>query len=188
MKFGHEFSLALASEDFPPEWLGSAIDYKYLKKCIKKVHLELEGLGLDEKTIIHLSGPLEEGVPEQRRASIGHQHDGFYSAEKPHLYDIAEEFTPQLRILVDSTTGVPLDATLAPATREYLRKLAQSERLVASRQAHLSQHSTHEVHPPHSLAAPTEQRRNSITLDGQEISNAINGSKLEIYHEWQEAR
>ncbi|KAK5132953.1 hypothetical protein LTR08_008316 [Meristemomyces frigidus] len=168
MKFGHEYEKVLASEGFPQEWLGSAIDYKYLKKCIKKVHLELEELGLDEKTINHLSLPLENG-PELRRASIGHQHDGFYSAEKPHLDDIAEEFTPQLRILVDSTTGVPLDATLAPATREHLQKLARSECLTANRHAHLGHHSNHEVHPPPALSEPAKQRKDSLTLDGQDV-------------------
>ncbi|KAK4549039.1 hypothetical protein LTR36_007495 [Oleoguttula mirabilis] len=164
MKFGHEYEQALASEGFPEQWLGSAIDYKYLKKCIKKVHRELEGLGLDKETIHRLSEPLSQ--PENaRRPSIG-QHD-FYSAEKPHLDSIPEEFTPQLRVLVDSATGVPLDAMLAPATRARLQKLAQSELIAARRQAHLGHHATHEIHEPATMEL-TKERTNSLTPDAQD--------------------
>ena len=47
MKFGQEYAAALAREDFPQHWLDSAIEYKQLKKCIKKVQRELDSIGLD---------------------------------------------------------------------------------------------------------------------------------------------
>ncbi|KAK5126433.1 hypothetical protein LTR85_010669 [Meristemomyces frigidus] len=164
MKFGHEYEQALANEGFPEQWLGSAIDYKYLKKCIKKVHRELEDLGLDKETISRLAEPLSE--PQNARRSST-DHDGFYSAEKPHLDSIPEEFSPQLRVLVDSATGAPLDAMLAPATRERLQKLAKSELVAAHRQAHLGQHATHEVHD-HTTIELTKERTNSLTPDAQD--------------------
>ena len=51
MKFGHDYAKILSKGDFPQEWIDSAIDYKELKKCIKKVQQELQGLGLDAKTL-----------------------------------------------------------------------------------------------------------------------------------------
>lgn len=131
MKFGQEYQKALASEDFPPEWRESAIEYKHLKKCIKQVHRELEALGLDAETLRHMS----EWV-EQPTSTAQHPKD-YYSAANPSLPSVPEEFTPQLRVLVDSKTGVPLDATLAPETRVALQKLAQHEMMSAGRRDYL---------------------------------------------------
>ena len=47
MKFAHEFDASLKKEEYPQEWLDSAISYRQLKKCIRKVQEELQGLGLD---------------------------------------------------------------------------------------------------------------------------------------------
>lgn len=129
MKFGHEYSTALANEGFPQEWVDKAISYKHLKKCIKKVQRELEGLGLDEATLQAVSGIISQPLePEGNRKQ---EKELFFSAVKPHLTSIPEEFSPQLRILVDST-GTPLDARLAPETRESLRKLARHELVVVN--------------------------------------------------------
>lgn len=137
MKFGQEYAAALASQDFPQHWLDSAIEYKQLKKCIKKVQRELANIGLDAPTIEKLAQWLE--TPEDESKS----KDGF-SAAKPDLSTIPEEFTPQLRVLVDSRTGTPLDATLAPETRANLEKLARNEMLFAGRHAELG-HTLHQV-------------------------------------------
>ena len=51
MKFGHDFEASLDKGEFPKEWLDSAISYKQLKKCIKKVQKELGSLGLDSQTL-----------------------------------------------------------------------------------------------------------------------------------------
>lgn len=51
MKFARDFSEALARGEYPPQWVESAISYRQLKKCIKKVQLELSALGLDQGTL-----------------------------------------------------------------------------------------------------------------------------------------
>jgi len=148
MKFGHEFEEALAGEDFPKEWLHSAIDYKHLKKCIKKVNKELAALGLDAETTIQLSNQLNRHENEKRKNAGTERHD-FYSAVEPPLETIPEEFAPQLRVLVDGQTGTPLDATLAPETKARLQELAKHEMVIASRHDHLGHHGRpHEVHDP----------------------------------------
>lgn len=148
MKFGHEFEEALAREDFPKEWLHSAIDYKHLKKCIKKVNNELAALGLDAETTIQLSKQLDRRDDEQRKADGAERHE-YYSAVEPHLQTIPEEFAPQLRVLVDGKTGMPLDATLAPETKARLQELVKHETVIASRHVHLGHHGRpHEVHEP----------------------------------------
>lgn len=161
MKFGHEYEKVLASEGFPKEWLGSAIDYKYLKKCIKKVHKELQELGLDAPTIQKLSETWERSNEASQRAAQS-RHE-FYSAEEPQLNTIAEEFTPQLRVLVDRRTGTPLDATLAPETQESLQRLARSEMVTPEGQVHPPQHATHGCNAQQ--LALSKERTNSSALD-----------------------
>lgn len=51
MKFAHSFTEALQSEDFPPDWQAAAIQYRQLKKCIKRVQRELASLGLSVETL-----------------------------------------------------------------------------------------------------------------------------------------
>jgi hypothetical protein len=133
MKFGQEYQHTLAREDFPQHWRDSAIEYKHLKKCIKKIHCELESIGLDAETLSHLS----EWVQPPDSNGAAHADKGYYSASLPALDSVPEEFTPQLRVLVDSKTGRPLDATLAPETKEALRKLARHEMVTAGRRDHL---------------------------------------------------
>jgi E3 ubiquitin-protein ligase BAH len=135
MKFGQEYAAALAREDFPQHWLDSAIEYKQLKKCIKKVQRELDSIGLDAPTIDKLAQWLK--VPDEYHPESEKSKDGAVSAAATELSSIPEEFTPQLRVLVDSRTGTPLDATLAPETRANLEKLARSELLIAGRRAEL---------------------------------------------------
>ena len=54
MKFAHEYESALISEGFPNHWVLSAIAYRQLKKCIKKVERELSSIGLDASTLRQL--------------------------------------------------------------------------------------------------------------------------------------
>jgi E3 ubiquitin-protein ligase BAH len=54
MKFAHDFDESLKKEEYPQEWIDSAISYRKLKKCIKKVQRELHGLGLDPHILEHL--------------------------------------------------------------------------------------------------------------------------------------
>jgi E3 ubiquitin-protein ligase BAH len=135
MKFGQEFETALAAGEFPQHWQDSAIEYKHLKKCINKIRRELKSIGLDAETLAHLSESLQP-ADSQRHGSV-HSEKGYYSASLPALDSVPEEFTPQLHVLVDSNTGRPLDATLAPDTKEALQKLARHEMMTAGRREHL---------------------------------------------------
>jgi len=69
MKFAHEYETALISEGFPTHWVKSAIAYRQLKKCIKKVELELSDIGLDASTLRQLwqptNHPCNSGRPFQ---------------------------------------------------------------------------------------------------------------------------
>ncbi|KAK3117200.1 hypothetical protein LTR53_001704 [Teratosphaeriaceae sp. CCFEE 6253] len=165
MKFGQEYQKALASEGFPEQWLDSAIDYKHLKKCIKKVHRELHGLGLDAKTIGRLS---EHMADEDASQPPTRDHD-FYSVKRPHLESVPEEFCPQLRVLVDARTGTPLDAQLTPETKVALRRLARHEMATAEQHAHLGRHAVHEV-----LDSRVDRRgsRDASTSPPSEVADA----------------
>lgn len=67
MKFAHAFEEALREEDYPAHWVQSAISYRQLKKCIKKVRQELSSIGLDPDTLRHLWQSAE--APDARVAA-----------------------------------------------------------------------------------------------------------------------
>ena len=159
MKFGQEFETALAAGEFPQHWQDSAIEYKHLKKCINKIHRELESLGLDAETLAHLSESLQ--APGSQQNGAAHSDKGYYSASLPALDSVPEEFTPQLQVLVDSQTGRPLDATLAPDTKEALQKLARHEIVTAGRRDHLGG----------AVQRPQERRKSSAISIGTDVDD-----------------
>lgn len=120
MKFSHTFETALRKEEYPQRWLDFAISYRQLKKCIKKVQDELQGLGLDPATVQrlwqHIDGtgqfPLEG--PDQVQQPLSHG---------------LSDFRPKLTIAVDPHDGFPVDAWLSPQTRRYLHDLAHRQQL-----------------------------------------------------------
>jgi hypothetical protein len=63
MKFGHSYSQHLLQDGFPAHWVESAISYRQLKKCIKRVEQELQGIGLDAASLALLLKSVEEGRP-----------------------------------------------------------------------------------------------------------------------------
>ena len=78
MKFAHEYETALISEGFPNHWVQSAIAYRQLKKCIKKVELELSGIGLDASTLRQLWQSINN--PRQSGGSFQYKLEGTISA------------------------------------------------------------------------------------------------------------
>ncbi|KAK2757843.1 hypothetical protein FQN54_004249 [Arachnomyces sp. PD_36] len=118
MKFAHNYSEALEKENYPSRWLTSALSYKQLKKCIKKVQKELSSLGLDPETLNILwqtSG--EESVKGSGDpGSVGFQY----------LFSGTSNFHPKLIFVLNPKDGSPVDAWLSPATREYLRTLTKN--------------------------------------------------------------
>ncbi|KAK3698042.1 hypothetical protein LTR37_017158 [Vermiconidia calcicola] len=152
MKFGQEYQKALATEDFPDHWRESAIEYKQLKKCIKKIHHELSAIGLDADTLRQMRDLVDQ-------PPCAHESKLYYSAAEPTLASVPEEFTPQLRVLVDGRTCMPLDAKLAPETKASLQRLARHEMVTAGRRDCCGG----PVQPPRIL------RRNSVesSVDGE---------------------
>ncbi|KAI5299893.1 hypothetical protein KEM55_001181 [Ascosphaera atra] len=71
MKFAHNYAQALQAERYPPQWLDAAIQYKALKKTIKKVENELLSLGLRPDILNLYWCPSEPG-------SGGDNLGGFY--------------------------------------------------------------------------------------------------------------
>lgn len=110
MKYGREYKELLASEEFPAEWVSSAISYRELKKCIKKVQQELHSVGLDAETLQHLPSVFGTSSPPEEQHEIGVQ---------------SPSFVPALWVAVDKHSGSFIDAGLTAGTREHLRGLSQ---------------------------------------------------------------
>ncbi|KAI5919683.1 RING-14 protein [Camillea tinctor] len=110
MKFAQEFKKSLQREGFPPRWVESAIPYGQLKKCLKKVINELCEIGLDKDTLAQLS--LE--------------HSGF----RYHLDGKAADsghFRPRLTVFIHLQDGIAVDASLTPATKNFLRRVVSDQ-------------------------------------------------------------
>lgn len=124
MKFGQDFQVALERDEYPQQWIDSAISYKKLKKCIKRVQQELESLGLDKEILNELwqhvgsSSDETEGVSDDKRL-----HYSLSGNSKV-------KFTPRLTIAIDPSDGSPIDAWLSTDTRRVLRRLAKSSKVV----------------------------------------------------------
>ncbi|KAI9670110.1 MAG: hypothetical protein M1829_004838 [Trizodia sp. TS-e1964] len=106
MKFAHEFQAVLKAENFPVDWVDSAISYGQLKKCIKRVKQELAQLGLQPHILNHLLVTVE--------------------GEKVFRYSFAgnvQTVCPKLVFLVGKD-GIPIHAQLSSETKLYLQTLA----------------------------------------------------------------
>jgi hypothetical protein len=129
MKFARVFQDRLTKEGFPDVWIDSAVSYGQLKKCIKRVQIELTAIGLDVNTLHTLLESVEQRRPVARNGDGGEEE-----AEKPFQYIFGRDagsgsIQPKLLFVVDQETGEPLDARLAPETKNYLHQLALSENL-----------------------------------------------------------
>lgn len=114
MKFAHEFKETLDREGFPEHWRAAAIPYSQLKKCLKKVQRELEGLGLDRDTLQHLLAeqtlsPDGEPIP-LARYNLDHAS--------------SQSLRPCLSIFVHLRGGQVIDAALSPASRAFLQRIS----------------------------------------------------------------
>ncbi|TGZ84183.1 hypothetical protein EX30DRAFT_100721 [Ascodesmis nigricans] len=111
MKFAHEFMETLSSSAFPPEWASSAIQYKQLKKCIKRVQKELQALGLDVDMLKDGRGPVFE-----------YMFDG-----------TVQSFHPKLVVKVDESGGLQvgwgIDEEARRRLEELLRKLRRQKEM-----------------------------------------------------------
>jgi E3 ubiquitin-protein ligase BAH len=131
MKFGHAYKNFLEHGGFPPEWVESAISYQKLKKCIKRVKIELASLGLDSETLQQLldraekiNDPDTDGERPLRFAFVNGDGD-----KQGQILSRRELIRPKLLFLIDEATGEPIDARLSPNTKRYIHELALSRRL-----------------------------------------------------------
>ncbi|KAL2404610.1 putative RING finger protein C6B12.07c [Exophiala dermatitidis] len=121
MKFGQDYEAALSRGEYPPDWVQSAISYKKLKKCIKRVQRELLSLGLDKDTLDalwqHVGSGTSEAAQKPGEVLLHYSLDG-------NEYS----FTPRLTIVIDPRDGSPMDAWLSPETRRNLLRLSRHSR------------------------------------------------------------
>ncbi|KAK9245923.1 SPX domain-containing protein [Lipomyces tetrasporus] len=130
MKFAKVFQQLLDEENIPKEWIGAAIQYKSLKKCINKVVQELEELGLEKETL-QLLLAYEKAQRDHAQGNTGKGRPKLiYSFE-----GTLREFVPKITINLDNLNGMPLSAQISPETREKLESLVSHG---ATRSSHIS--------------------------------------------------
>lgn len=140
MKFAHDFIEALKKEEYPQQWVQSALSYRQLKKCIKKVQKELGALGLDPCTLNLLWQSIKPAVDADSTKGQNVPHTRFqysFTGLWPFSLFLAislkslgdTTFRPKLTFVIDPEDGSPVDACLSPDTHEYLQGLARSQRL-----------------------------------------------------------
>ncbi|KAI0389336.1 RING-14 protein [Xylariaceae sp. FL0594] len=158
MKFAQEFRKALQQEDFPQRWKECAIPYGQLKKCLKKVTRELQEIGLDKDTLAQLAAGQHQSADHHVTTDPGFRYhlDGriVASGASPNPGAGSTLFRPRLTIFVHLEDGVAVDAKLAPATREFLQKLAHNYKA-----AHGHGHGSSA--PEHMPPAPSEPTASS---------------------------
>ncbi|KAL8785938.1 MAG: hypothetical protein Q9213_003087 [Squamulea squamosa] len=155
MKFAREYESTLEQEHYPQHWIQSSISYRQLKKCIRKIQLELSQLGLDPKAVEHL----------------------LHSAEQPRTQgaDDISVFKPKLVFLVRVEDGDLFDATLSPKTKEMFQKLVGTDSTLGKKiapaqlQPQSQEDSQTRNHSTHSQAA-TWFQRGGVPDDAQFVS------------------
>ncbi|KAK2750918.1 hypothetical protein FQN55_001490 [Onygenales sp. PD_40] len=121
MKFAHDYIQTLSEEDYPSQWVQSAISYRQLKKCIKKVRKELLSLGLRPEILNLLwnQDQVASTAGDEGPRSFGFRYslDGSPSSST---------WLPKLTFVLDPNDGSPVDAFVSPETLEILQRLNQS--------------------------------------------------------------
>jgi len=148
MKFAHQLKEALRQEGFPPHWVESAVPYAQLKKCIKKVEIELKELGLDAETLRHLTPSYSPpGEQQNHRASgstaiafqykFAREFDLYVGGSSSNNCTTEEPgpFKPKLTLYIQLEDGVAIDANLSPSTKKYLEDLAAEQGKSSTAQA-----------------------------------------------------
>ncbi|KAI9748430.1 MAG: hypothetical protein M4579_007227 [Chaenotheca gracillima] len=159
MKFAHEYLEALEHGDFPPAWIDSAVSYRQLKKCIKKVQEELASFGLDPVALKHL-------VDSTETARVTEVDDLKVDQEPVALqYAFGDEQRPRpkLTLIVIMRGGVPVNAGLSEETREFLSSVADSHGVARHRQGSNQESSA----PQDSIA----EKLSEISIEEKDVSS-----------------
>lgn len=129
MKFAHTFSETLSSENFPPEWQAAAIQYRQLKKCIKRLQGELAELGLSV-------GALKSLICECRDQACSDGENGGRGPMLQYMFDgNLQSFQPKLVLTIRGNDRLQLDLGLTEETRKSLELLLQQRALQSGRRA-----------------------------------------------------
>ncbi|EEH23382.2 hypothetical protein PABG_05593 [Paracoccidioides brasiliensis Pb03] len=123
MKFAHDYTQSLRAEEYPSQWVQSAISYRQLKKCIKKVRKELLSLGLHPEILNLLWRQSQDQLSDSVDADVGEDNrsSGFqYSLRKNPSTSF---WLPKLTFVIDPSDGSPIDAFVSPRTLEFLQQL-----------------------------------------------------------------
>jgi E3 ubiquitin-protein ligase BAH len=118
---------------FPPHWVCLAIPYSQLKKCLKKVQRELQDLGLDPDTLRQLL-QANEASPLALKYNLDGTLNGQLIAICSKALTFGNEATaskilrPKLTVQVHLKDGIPIEASLTPTSRTFLRKIAAAGR------------------------------------------------------------
>ncbi|KAL9114153.1 MAG: hypothetical protein Q9227_001925 [Pyrenula ochraceoflavens] len=156
MKFSHEFIQSLQKEQYPQLWVESALSYRKLKKCIKKVKLELEGYGLGTD-VLNASWQLPNRGSSTSPWQYAFNND-------------APGFQPKLTIALDPASGSPVDARLSKETCLFLERWARGERKLS-------------VEGNDSVITPDEtsqSRRSSVYENAIEVPLTTDGDFFQI--------
>ncbi|KAK1584725.1 SPX domain-containing protein [Colletotrichum navitas] len=110
MKFAHDFKETLRREDFPSHWIDLAVPYGQLKKVLKRVARELNDLGLDPETLRQLLDPADDSplAAKYRLDAAGN----------------SKLLRPKLTVLIHMRGGKAVDASLTPASRALIERIA----------------------------------------------------------------
>jgi hypothetical protein len=121
---------------YPKHWVDTAVPYHQLKKCVKRVQQELRDLGLDKDTMRQLMEAQTTSDCGECIASARYRLDCksrtlffFLLISQGTNYQVAsasDVLRPRLTVSVHVVDGVAVDASLSPASRAFLQKLASS--------------------------------------------------------------
>ncbi|KAL8771751.1 MAG: hypothetical protein Q9209_002942 [Squamulea sp. 1 TL-2023] len=174
MKFTREYESTLEQEHYPQHWIQSSISYRQLKKCIRKIQLELSQLGLDAKAVEHLLH--SAGRPGTQAVVITNST----------AHDISL-FKPKLVFLVRIKDGDLIDVDLSPRTKEMLQKLVGTDNILgkeitpAQLRPQSWEDSQRRNHSTHSLD-PTWFQRDRIPGDARlSVSKCLLGTNDEFF-------
>lgn len=123
MKFGKELEQTLIEEEIPEEWVGAAIQYKVLKKCINKVVAELKLLGLEQNTLkLLLENPHSAQIVEvdESHTTPTNPVIAEYLLSKLKHSDVIR---PKLKITIDYGDTEYTDDHIAELGRELRAKI-----------------------------------------------------------------
>jgi E3 ubiquitin-protein ligase BAH len=115
MKFAHNFQQTLERENFPSRWVEQAIPYGQLKKCLKQIQRELDAFGLDPETLRQLRDCDPTSDPS---SPVGLKYRLLQDAGN------GSHVRPSLTVNIRVRDGIAIDASLSPASKRVLERIA----------------------------------------------------------------